>query len=99
MGAKALRNYTTEELKAELRRRYDEERAKRELVPRCRRCIHWGTVDQYGRPAKQPARVPSTAACPLMRWGKKNHPRFMAASHPGCEHYEYRGSGVNDITK
>ena len=37
-----LKGFTTDELRAELKRRNAEERAKKESVLRCRMCKHWG---------------------------------------------------------
>ena len=40
-----LKDYTTEELRAELKKRNAEERAKKDSVLRCRMCKHWGAID------------------------------------------------------
>ena len=45
-----LKDYTTEELRAELKRRNAEERANRESVLRCRMCRHWGAIDYWAIP-------------------------------------------------
>lgn len=37
-----LQDYTTEELKAELKHRADLAKAERNKVKRCRMCKHWG---------------------------------------------------------
>lgn len=38
-----LQDYTTEELKAELKRRADLAKADKAKVKRCRMCRHWGS--------------------------------------------------------
>ena len=45
-----LQDYTTEELKAELKRRSDLAKAEKAKVKRCRMCKHWGVVDFTGKP-------------------------------------------------
>lgn len=43
-----LKDYTTEELRAELKKRNAEEKAKKESILRCRMCEHWGEVNYLG---------------------------------------------------
>ena len=45
-----LKDYTTEELKAELKRRNAEEKAKNASILRCRMCKHWGKISYFGHP-------------------------------------------------
>ena len=45
-----LKGFTTDELRAELKKRNAEERANRESVLRCRMCRHWGAIDYWGNP-------------------------------------------------
>ena len=47
-----LQDYTTEELKAELKRRADFVKAEKAKVKRCRMCIHYGEVNYYGKPTE-----------------------------------------------
>ena len=47
-----LKDYTTEELRAELKRRNDLAKAEKAKVKRCRMCKHWGEIDHYGNPGK-----------------------------------------------
>ena len=42
-----LRDYTTEELRAELKKRNAEEKAKKASILRCRMCKHWGAIDYW----------------------------------------------------
>lgn len=39
-----LKDYTTEQLRAEIKRRSDELKAEKAKVKRCRMCKHWGEV-------------------------------------------------------
>ena len=49
-----LKDYTTEELRAELKKRNAEEKAKRESILRCRMCKHWGKINHWGDPLSVP---------------------------------------------
>lgn len=46
-----LKDYSTEELKAELKRRSDLAKAEKEEVKICRMCKHWGAITYFGKPA------------------------------------------------
>ena len=43
-----LQDYTTEELRAELKRRSDLAKAEKAKVKRCRMCKHWGKITYWG---------------------------------------------------
>lgn len=45
-----LKDYTTEELKAELKKRNAEEKAKKASVLRCRMCKHWNEIKYWENP-------------------------------------------------
>ena len=45
-----LKDYSAEELKAELKRRSDLVKAEKAKVKRCRMCKHWGAVTYTGKP-------------------------------------------------
>ena len=45
-----LKYYTTEELKAELKRRNDLAKVEKEKIKRCRMCKHWGEINYFGSP-------------------------------------------------
>ena len=45
-----LKDYSTEELKAELKRRNDLAKAEKSKVKRCRMCKHWGEITYFGSP-------------------------------------------------
>ena len=44
-----LQDYTTEEIRAELKCRSDLAKAEKTKVKRCRMCKHWGEVDYWGK--------------------------------------------------
>ena len=43
-----LKDYSTEELKAELKRRSDLAKAEKAKVKRCKMCKHWGEISYFG---------------------------------------------------
>ena len=45
-----LKDYTTEELRAELKKRNAEERAKKASILKCKMCKHWGAINYWGNP-------------------------------------------------
>lgn len=85
-----LKDYTTEELKAELKRRAAEEKAKKkkdEYVMRCRMCKHWGAVDYWGNPIN--FAVGNYRSCEFHKTKNGNYYRRHRASELACfEHFE-----------
>lgn len=81
-----LKDYTTEELRAELKRRNAEEEAKKESILRCRMCKHWGAIDYWGYPTNYT--IGNTRSCKF--WKTKNGKcyRCHRASELACEHFE-----------
>lgn len=76
-----LEKYTTEQLRAELRRRIEVAKAEREKVARCRNCAHMITtkIGWY-----------SHTACEIniyMRCGKET-PKCVKPGWKACEKYE-----------
>ena len=43
-----LKDYTTEELRAEIKRRHSLVQAEKSKIKRCRHCSHWGEITYYG---------------------------------------------------
>ena len=43
-----LKDYSTKELRAELKRRNDLAKAEKAKVKRCRMCKHWGEITYFG---------------------------------------------------
>ena len=44
-----LKDYSTEELKKELKRRNDLAKSEKDKIKRCRMCKHWGKIDYWGK--------------------------------------------------
>lgn len=88
-----LQDYTTEELRAELKRRSDLVKAEKAKVKRCRMCKHFGLIDIYGK--KLTASEIEFYSCfnfsrPCKFFRTKNDERFIchAPSQRACEHFE-----------
>ena len=48
-----LQDYTTEELRAELKRRTDLAKDEKSKIKRCRMCKHWGEINYSGTPTNE----------------------------------------------
>lgn len=81
-----LEDYSTEELRAELKRRTAEEKAKKESILRCRMCKHWGEVDSWGDPPIY--NVGYTRCCKFFKTKNGKSYRCHSASELACEHFE-----------
>ena len=81
-----LKDYTTEELRVELKRRNAEEKAKKESVLRCRMCKHWGKISYWGRPSNDT--VSNSHSCEFFKTKNGKYYRCHSASQPACEHFE-----------
>lgn len=81
-----LKDYTTEELRAELKRRAAEEKAKKESVLRCRMCTHWGAIDYWGNPTND--KVGDSRSCKFFKTRNGKYYRCNRASQLACEHFE-----------
>ena len=81
-----LKGFTTDELRAELKRRNAEERAKKESVLRCRMCRHWGAIDYWGNPLNSDFR--DTRSCKFFKTKNGKNYRCHNASQLACEHFE-----------
>ena len=88
-----LQDYTTEELRVELKRRSDLAKAEKTKVKRCRMCKHFGLIDIYGKKltASQiefDSHFNFSRPCEFFR--TKNGERFKchAPSQPACEHFK-----------
>ena len=79
-----LQDYTTEELRAELKRRTDLVKAEKAKVKRCSMCIHWGEVDYFGI---SDFFAPSTS-CRFHKTKDGKHYLHHAPSQRACEHFE-----------
>ena len=81
-----LKGFTTDELRAELKRRNAEERAKKESVLRCRMCKHWGAIDYWGNPLNSDFR--DKRSCVFFKTKNGKNYRCHNASQLACEHFE-----------
>ena len=81
-----LKDYTTEELRAELKKRNVEERAKKASVLRCRMCKHWGAIDYWGNPKNYPNG--RNQSCKFFKTKNGKYYRCHNASQLACEHFE-----------
>lgn len=82
-----LKGFTTDELRAELKRRNAEERAKRASVLRCRMCKHWGAIDYWGNPGHYLERDTSRS-CKFFKTKNGKNYRCHNDSQLACEHFE-----------
>lgn len=83
----ALKGFTTDELRVELKRRASEEKAKKESILRCRMCKHWGAIDYWGNPGHYFERDTSRS-CKFFKTKNGKNYRCHNASQLACEHFE-----------
>ena len=81
-----LKGFTTDELRAELKRRAAEEKAKKESVLRCRMCKHWGAIDYWGNPINRD--FGDNRSCVFFKTNNGKNYRCHRASQLACEHFE-----------
>ena len=81
-----LKDYTTEELRAELKRRNAEEKAKKASILRCRMCKHWGAIDYCGNPINRD--VGDNRSCVFFKTKNGKNYRCHRASQPACDNFE-----------
>lgn len=82
-----LKDYTTEELKAELKRRSEEKKAERNKIKRCRMCKHWGEVNYFGTPTNGSV-FGINRCCKFFKTKNNKYYRCHSQSQPACEHFE-----------
>lgn len=84
-----LKDYTTEELKAELKRRSEEKKAEMNKVKRCRMCKHWGEIDYWGNPVSVKVIYYPNKCCKFFHIGKsKTYYKCHKPYEIACEHFE-----------
>lgn len=85
-----LKDYSTEELRAELKKRYAELKAERAKIKRCRDCKYFGKVNYYGEPLDNPTIwLGSSRCCQFFKWKKST--KYYLVHKPyqvACEHFE-----------
>ena len=82
-----LKDYTTEELRAELKRRTAEEKAKKESILRCRMCKHWGKISYWGRPITYIVGG-DNLPCEFFKTKNGKYYRCHRASQLACDNFE-----------
>ena len=80
-----LKGFTTDELRAELKRRNAEEKAKKESILRCRMCKHWGAINYWGYPTNY---VGNNCSCIYFKTKNGKYYRCHPASQLSCNHFE-----------
>ena len=84
-----LQQFSTEELKAEIKRRNAEQRKIRDSITRCRTCIHYGTVDYWGTTITARGNTRSySRSCPFMKTNNGKYHRVLSPSQHACEKYK-----------
>ena len=88
-----LQDYTTEELRAELKRRSDLAKAEKAKVKRCRMCKHFGLIDVFGKKLtesqiKFDSLFNFSRPCEFFRTKNGKAFRCHAPSQLACEHFE-----------
>lgn len=82
-----LKDYTTEELKAELKRRSEEKKTERNKVKRCRMCKHLGEVTYFGKPTNGSV-LGINRCCKFFTNKTGKYYKCHRPSQPACEHFE-----------
>ena len=83
-----LEDYTTEELRAELKRRNVLAKAEKAKVKRCRMCKHWGEINYSGTPTNEKTIFGLNRCCKFFTNKTRKYYRCHAPSQPACEHFE-----------
>lgn len=82
-----LKDYTTEELKSELKRRNDLAKAEKAKVKRCRMCKHWGEVNYFGKP-NDGFVLGTNRCCNFFKTKNNKYYKCHSQSQIACEHFE-----------
>lgn len=83
-----LQEYTTEELKAELKRRNDLIKAERSIIKRCRMCKHWGEITYLGTPTNNNTLFGGRRCCTFFKTKNGTYYKTHLPSQIACEHFE-----------
>ena len=82
-----LQDYTTEELRAELKRRNEIIKAEKANVLRCRMCKHWGAINYWGNPINYTT-IGDNRSCKFFKTKNGKYYRCHRASELACENFE-----------
>ena len=88
-----LKDYSTEEIKAELKRRSDLAKAEKSRSKRCRMCKHWGKITYYGEDlSSEKYKLLKGSNCRkyCIFFKTKNGKNYLSHSpyQRACEHFE-----------
>ena len=81
-----LKDYSTEELKAELKRRSD--LVKAEKAKRCRMCKHWGEINYFGESPKNGILYGFNRCCKFFKHKTGKYYKAHSPYQRACEHFE-----------
>lgn len=83
-----LQDYTTEELKAELKRRIDLAKAEKAEVKRCRMCKHWGEINYFGESHNNGILYGFNRCCKFFKHKTGKYYKCHSPYQLACEHFE-----------
>ena len=88
-----LKDYSTEELKAELKRRSDLAKSEKAEVKRCIMCKHWGKITYYGEYLSSEKyewlkRFNCSKYCIIFKTNNGKNYRSHRPYQRACEHFE-----------
>ena len=82
-----LKDYSTEELRAELRRRNDLAKVEKEKIKRCRMCKHWGEINYFGNPNNGSV-FGTKGCCKFFKYKTGKYYKAHSPNQLACEHFE-----------
>ena len=86
-----LKDYTTEELRAEISRRYAIRKAERESVKRCKQCVHFGEITYFGSAVKDDwMRGKIHTSCRFHKTQNGKYYKVNRPYKPACEYFELK---------
>lgn len=83
-----LKDYSTEELKEELKRRSDLAKSEKAKVKRCRMCKHWGEITFSGTPTNVNTLLGFRRCCKFFKSKAGTLYISHIPSQSACEHFE-----------
>ena len=83
-----LQDYSTEELRAELKRRNDLVKAEKTKIKRCRMCKHFGAVTYTGKPVTPNHILGANRCCIYFPSKTGKYYKTHSPSQLACEHFE-----------
>ena len=83
-----LKDYTTEQLRAELKRGSDKIKAEKAKVKRCRMCKHWGEITYSGMTPVEGQLLGLNRCCKFFKHKTGKYYKVHNPSQNACEHFE-----------